>query len=237
MIGKLHYLEKTTRSDISYIMHQCARFTLDPKKEHGQAVWWLGRYQKVTKDKGTILRPQKGWGLELYVDTDFSGSWDPKESWDWDTARSRRGYIVKYEGCPLLCKSQMQTEIALSSTESEYTGMSYGFREVIPIIEILKEIKWMLFPVQMMTPGVHCRVFEDNSGALEMATTHKKYRPRTKHFQMWNCIISEIMSQEEKFPFIRSIPPCKKQTSSWQNQSTRLWHIEPPKAITYGVVV
>jgi hypothetical protein len=42
VIGKLNYLEKTTRSDISYITHQCARFTLDPKKEHGQAVRWLG---------------------------------------------------------------------------------------------------------------------------------------------------------------------------------------------------
>jgi hypothetical protein len=77
----------------------------------------------------------------------------------------------------------MQTEIALLSTESKYTGMSYGLREVIPIIEILKEMKGKLFPVQMMTPRVHCRVFEDNSGALEMATTHK-YQPRTKHLRM-----------------------------------------------------
>jgi hypothetical protein len=80
------------------------------------------------------LRPVKGKGLELYVDPDFSGNWDPKESWDHDTARSRHGYIVKYEGCPLLLKSQMQTEIALSSTESKYTGMPYGLREVIPVI-------------------------------------------------------------------------------------------------------
>ena len=30
---------------------------------------------------------------------------------------------------------------------------------------------------------VHCQVFEDNSGALEMAKTHK-YRPRTKHLNI-----------------------------------------------------
>ncbi len=35
MIGKLNYLEKGTRSDISYIVHQCARFTDDPKESHG----------------------------------------------------------------------------------------------------------------------------------------------------------------------------------------------------------
>ena len=30
---------------------------------------------------------------------------------------------------------------------------------------------------------VHCRVFEDNSGALVMAKVHK-YRPRTKHMNV-----------------------------------------------------
>ena len=29
-------------------------------------------------------------------------------------------------------------------------------------------------------PKVHCKVFEDNTGALEIATIHK-VRPRTKH--------------------------------------------------------
>ena len=46
VIGKLNYLEKATRSDISYDVHQCARFVSDPKREHGDAVRWLGRYLK-----------------------------------------------------------------------------------------------------------------------------------------------------------------------------------------------
>ena len=32
-------------------------------------------------------------------------------------------------------------------------------------------------------PKVHCKVFEDNSGAIEMATVHK-VRPRTKHLNV-----------------------------------------------------
>jgi hypothetical protein len=85
VVGKLNYLEKTTRSNISYIMHQCARFTSEPKREHGNDIRWLGRYLKATRNKGTILKPQKGKGLELYVDADFRGNWDPTESWDRDT--------------------------------------------------------------------------------------------------------------------------------------------------------
>ncbi len=183
VIGKLNYLEKSTRSDIAYITHQCARFTSAPKKEHGQALRWLGRYLRETKKYGTILRPVKGKDLELYVDADFSGNWDANETWDRDTARSRHGYIIKYEGCAIMWKSQMQTEIALSSTESEYTGLSYGLRDVIPIMRLLKEMKELKYPIHTVEEKVHCRVFEDNSGALEIAKTHK-FRPRTKHLNV-----------------------------------------------------
>jgi hypothetical protein len=184
VIGKLNYLEKATRSDIAYISHQCARFTESPKACHARALRWLGKYLLKTRNRGLILKPQKGKGLEVYVDADFSGNWDPKSpEGDRDTARSRHGYIIMYEGCPMIWKSQLQTEIAMSSTESEYIGISYALREVIPIMELLKEMKQLKFPIKQTKPQIHCKVFEDNSGALEMAKTHK-YRPRTKHLNV-----------------------------------------------------
>ena len=138
----------------------------------------------MTRDKGLIIQPKHGKGLEVYVDADFSGNWDPSAPhMDRDTARSRHGYIIMYEGCPLIWKSQLQTEVALSSTESEYIGISYALREVIPIMELLKEMKHLDFPISKSKPKIHCKVFEDNSGALEMAKTHK-YRPRTKHLNV-----------------------------------------------------
>jgi hypothetical protein len=184
VIGKLNYLEKATRSDISFAVHQCARFVSNPKTEHGDAVRWLGRYLSGTRDKGTILKPIPGKDLEVFVDASFCGDWDAKEAaQDRDTARSRHGYIIRYAGCPLLWKSQLQTEIALSSTESEYTGLSYALRDAIPVMELLKELRKMNFPIETAQARVHCRVFEDNSGALEMAKIHK-YRPRTKHLNV-----------------------------------------------------
>jgi hypothetical protein len=71
----------------------------------------------------------------------------------------------------------------MSSTESEYTGLSYALRDAIPIMELLKEMKGMRFPIKSSQAKVHCRVFEDNSGALEMAKVHK-YQPRTKHLDV-----------------------------------------------------
>ena len=73
-------------------------------------------------------------------------------------------------------------EIALSSTESEYTGLSYALREAIPMMELLKEIGKRGVKVTHKA-AMHCKVFEDNSGALEMAKVHK-YRPRTKHLNV-----------------------------------------------------
>ena len=131
-----------------------------------------------------IINPNPNHGLELFVDADFSGNWDPKApEKDRDTARSRHGYIITYEKCPIIWKSQMQTEICLSSTESKYVGLSYALREVIPIMEFMKEMKKLGMPISKTKPKVHCKVFEDNSGALEMAKVHK-YRPRTKHLNV-----------------------------------------------------
>ena len=184
IIGKLNYLEKGTRSDISYITHQLARFTENPKDNHAKAVRWLARYLKATRDKGLIIKPDATRSIDVYVDADFSGNWDKEGAQsDRDTARSRHGYFVMYNGCPMIWKSQLQGEIALSSTESEYIGLSYALREVIPIMGLLKELKSRGFEVGDTVPKVHCKVFEDNSGALEMAKEHK-YRPRTKHLNV-----------------------------------------------------
>ena len=67
-------------------MHQCARFSVDPRKKHANAIRWLVKYLKGTKDKGTILQPKLGNGLEVFVDADFSGNWNKEESYDSDTA-------------------------------------------------------------------------------------------------------------------------------------------------------
>jgi len=183
VIGKLNYLEKATRSDISYITHQCTRFTAKPKANHAKAIRWIARYLKGSRNKGFTMTPDKTKGLKVYVDADFSGNWDKTDALDDATARSRHGYVIKFMDCPITWKSQLQHEIALSSTESEYTDLSYALREVIPIMNLIKEMASFGFVPSYSPPKVICKVFEDNSGALHMATVHK-YRPRTKHLNV-----------------------------------------------------
>ena len=54
IIGKLGYLEKGSRTDISYATHQCAIFAADPLKKHGEAIIWLGRHLHTKKYKVMI---------------------------------------------------------------------------------------------------------------------------------------------------------------------------------------
>jgi hypothetical protein len=180
VIGKLHYLVAGSQSEIAYATHQCARFAQEPKAEHAKAVRWIGRYLKGTKNDGTILRPDASKSLEVYVDADFAGNWDPKLAGiDRSTARSRHGFYICYAGIPIAFKSSLQQEIALSTTESEITGLSYALREAIPIMHLLQEMKDYGFEINNSQTKVHCEVFEDNSGAVEIARYHK-FRPRTK---------------------------------------------------------
>jgi hypothetical protein len=55
IIGKLNFLEKSTRLEIAYAMHQCARFASNPRESHANAIKYLYRYLLGTKDKGIIL--------------------------------------------------------------------------------------------------------------------------------------------------------------------------------------
>ncbi len=183
VIGKLNYLEKSTRPDIAFAVHQCARFCENPRYEHSKAVKMIGRYLCATMDKGIICKPNDE-SFVVYCDADFAGTWNPDVAeFDKSTARSRSGYVIKYGNCPIVWASKLQTEIALSSTESEYVSLSQSLREVLPLMRLVTELALADFHLNANTPKVHCKVFEDNSGALEMART-PKMRPRTKHMNL-----------------------------------------------------
>lgn len=72
-IGMLNYLAATTRPDCLYAVHQCARFSANPKLSHERALKRVVRYLKGTSDKGIILKPNQNAGIQCYVDADFAG--------------------------------------------------------------------------------------------------------------------------------------------------------------------
>ena len=133
--------------------------------------------------------------------------------------------------CPILWKSKLQTEVALLSTESEYCGASYALRDAIPIMNILTELKENGFDVKFTNPNVRCKVFEDNSGALEMLQIDK-YHPQTKHLNVKlhhfrsyvddkTITIHKVDTSEQAADFLTKPLPvepferCRKYTMGW----------------------
>ena len=84
-----------------------------------------------------------------------------------------------YYGCPLTWCSKLQTEISLSTTESEYIALSQEMREVIPFMNIMIEVG-DVFTLHKPKPKFHCKAFEDNRSCIKVVES-PKFAPRTKH--------------------------------------------------------
>ena len=92
VVGKLNYLEKCCRLDISCTKHQCACFSLKPKRQHTTYLLQFGSCLKGNMDKGKIYLPKTDKGLEVHVEADFAWNWDKEYSENTDTKISRHGF-------------------------------------------------------------------------------------------------------------------------------------------------
>ena len=182
LVGMLGYLQNSTRPDISMATHQCARFNNDPKLSHERSIRRICKYLLGTQDRGLVFKPDISKGIECFVDADFSGNWNAIDSEDPENVLSRTGYIIYYGRCPIHWVSKLQTEIALSTTESEYIALAQSMRDVIPLMNLLEEFGKVV-KVTNVSPEIKCKVFEDNTSCIKVATA-PSMTPRTKHIAL-----------------------------------------------------
>jgi Reverse transcriptase (RNA-dependent DNA polymerase) len=140
VIGMLLYLSTNTHPGISFAVSQAARFSANPKQSHATTVKTIVRYLAGTADQGMILQPQGDLKLEQFCDADFAGLYKREPNQSVDSAHSPTSYIIKLSGCPVVWKSQLQTEIALSTLEAEYSALSLALRTLVPLLCLLKEV-------------------------------------------------------------------------------------------------
>ncbi len=144
----------------------------------------IGRYLLVAKERGIILHPAKDKLFHCWVDASHAGEWNKKDAMDNpDIAKSRTGCVFTFANCPIIWPSKLQMEIALSSTEAEYIALSTATREVVPMLNLMREVKENEVQIEVQHANFHCKIFEDYAGAIELAKT-RKMRPRTKHLNI-----------------------------------------------------
>ena len=184
------YLSTNSRPDITYSVHQCARFTHSPKNSHTLAVKRIIRYLKGTATKGMVIHPTDVYTVNCFVDADFAGLWGSENDHDPVCVKSRTGFVIIFTNCPLLWVSKLQSQISLSTMESEYIELSHSMRELIGVRDILKGVFGHVLHDNVTKPECitshkygllpQSRVFKDNESCPKFATL-PKMSPRTKH--------------------------------------------------------
>ena len=91
------------------------------------------------------------------MDADFAGDWKDGDHSSPESVLSRTGFVIMLAGCPITWDSKLRTEIALSTTESEYIVLSTVMREVVSFMGLLKEIS-STFSLISRKPVFKCTV-------------------------------------------------------------------------------
>jgi hypothetical protein len=194
IVGMLLYLSTNTRPDIAYAVSQVARFSHSPKQSHAAAVKTIVRYLARTIKQGTIFKPNKDFKLDCYVDANFLGLHGREKQDNPISAKSRTGYIIFFDGCPLVWKSQLQTETALSTFHSEYVALSQAMRVVVHLQRVLSEVMQEI-KVASSPAIIRAEVFEDNNSTYLLAN-NQQLSPRSRHLNVkWHWFWEHVKSE------------------------------------------
>ena len=185
VVGMLLYLEGHTRPDISFAVNQCARYTFHPKKSHEEALKHIGRYLKGTRTQGMTFTPTDDLRIDCFVDADFAGLYNYENDQDPTSVKSRSGYLFIVGGCLISWRTKLQSDISLSTMESEYVAMSMAMKDLIPLQRIVKDVCVGLRLEDDLTATINSNVWEDNAGALGLARLEPpRMTPRSKHYSL-----------------------------------------------------
>jgi hypothetical protein len=164
-VGKLLHVTNT-RPDIGFSMGIVMHFTSRPCHAHLEAMIHIFRYLKGTLD--FTLHYQRGGDVVPtgYTDSDYLG--------DLTERRSTSGFVFNIGLVPISWRSQLQVEVAQSSSKAEYRSLVERALEAMWIRNVFSEIGTPLSrPIVM---------YIDNQSSIRMAE-NPVFHKRTKHIE------------------------------------------------------
>jgi hypothetical protein len=177
----MQYVGNNTHPECAYAINSCARYCTHPRTAHGNAIKRIGRYFQGCIDDGLVINTTGDLTLDLHVDADFAGNYNKEDVDDPKTLRSRTGFVITFGSVPVLWKSKVQTEIALSTMEAEYIALSTAMRSLIHLCALLLQIDATVSLDLSSRVSTISTVFEDNQACKILATTNPpRLTPRSK---------------------------------------------------------
>ena len=120
-----------------------------------------------------ISRPTKALELECYVNANFAGLYLQEPDHIPDSVCSHTGWVITLSGCPLLWKSQLQSEIALLTTHAKYITLLSCMRVVIPLRALILHALQVLRNHVKLPTTFKATVYEDNMGAYYLTNNQR----------------------------------------------------------------
>jgi len=190
MVGKLLYVNKVSRPEISNAVRELSQHFDKPNNSHWKQLFKVCSYLKCTRERGLCMRKCTNRPTQLtgYVDSNFAT--------DVNDRRSTTGYIVTLGESVISWKSKKQGSTTLSSTEAKYVAISQCACELKFLSMLLKEMRVILkLPIMLR---------EDNTGAIFL-TSNDMMIQRTKHIDTRHHFVREMIANGEvSVKYIRS---------------------------------
>lgn len=186
----LLYLVKHSRPDIANGVRELSKVLDGPSLGDYKELLRTIKFVIDTKTKGLKIFPElEGdiWILKLFSDSNFAG--------DKNTRKSVTGFILYLCNVPIAWKSKSQKCVSLSLTESKYYACSEAVKELLFVIQLLKE-----FNVKVKKPVI---VKVDNIGAICLAET-RGISDRTKHIDTRYHFLRNLLDDVIKIEFVKS---------------------------------
>jgi hypothetical protein len=168
--GALMYIMATCRPDIAHAVNARARRMNRPRVCDLRAARHVLRYLQGTRRLGILFKYEPSAeqrGLVAFSDSDWAQ--DPVER------RSTTGFITFYNGAAISWYCGLQTVVAASSCEAEYTALAECCREV----SYLRALVYFLHEPALGAT----KIMVDNQGAIDLVENPVHHK-RTKHIEI-----------------------------------------------------
>jgi len=174
-IGKLLYLARWSRPDISNIVRELARYSSRAQNHHVSTMKRVMDYCVTTKDKGLILNLTARWNGKDDGKFVIRGVSDSDYAKDLESRRSVTGYSVFLNDSPVAMKSKMQDIVTLSVTEAEIVAATMCIQEMLYVKKVIEGIG-----LEIELPMI---IEVDNKGAKDLMNNWS-VGGRTKHIDV-----------------------------------------------------
>ena len=164
-VGMLNWIACSSRPDISFAVKELSRMVALPLPSHWKAAQRVMRYLRGLPSAHIEYTASRGGSHDIvaYSDADFAG--------EQSSRKSTSGRVIFVYGNLVVWKAKSQSNIALSSCESEYVAMSETVKDVLFIKQLLA-----FFGRTKVTAVV----IGDNLSSVKIAK-HEASMSRTRH--------------------------------------------------------